>query len=165
VTPIIAGDHVIVSSHQAGLLGIKVKSENNAWSAEIAWTRKDAAINFSSPVASGGFLYGVGPNRDVLCVELSTGRTAWSQPGLFVTSADKAYAGLIVVGSNILMLTDSGELILFAASPEKWQELGRVQICSLNWCNPALADGVLYLRDGLKKNGHWKAVRLLETNG
>jgi hypothetical protein len=45
------------------------------------------------------------------------------------------------------LLTDSGELVLFAANPSEFKELGRAQVCGLNWCNPAYADGKLYLRD------------------
>jgi hypothetical protein len=48
---------------------------------------------------------------------------------------------------NILLLTDSGLLILFAADPKEYKEISRVQVCGLNWCNPAYVDGRLFLRD------------------
>ena len=48
---------------------------------------------------------------------------------------------------NILILTDSGELILIAADPQKCRELARAQIATANWCNPAYASDKLYLRD------------------
>jgi len=48
---------------------------------------------------------------------------------------------------RILMLTDGGELVLFAADPQAYRELGRVQICGRNWCSPAYAGGRLYARD------------------
>ena len=51
------------------------------------------------------------------------------------------------MGKNILMLTDSGELVLFAADPAGYRELGRTQACGNTWCNPAYAGGRLYLRD------------------
>ena len=31
--------------------------------------------------------------------------------------------------------------------------ISRVQVCGLNWCNPAYVDGRLYLRDGIKTTG------------
>ena len=46
------------------------------------------------------------------------------------------------------MLTDGGELILFAADPAKFEMKGRVQVCGTTWCSPAYAQGALYLRDG-----------------
>ena len=43
-----------------------------------------------------------------------------------------------------------------------YRELGRAQITGVNWCNPAFANGVLYLRDGLKRDGTWRAVELAQ---
>ena len=59
-TPVVAGDMVLVASHQAGLIGIRVSKRAGAFTAERAWVDKGSAINFSSPVAVGGHLYGLG---------------------------------------------------------------------------------------------------------
>jgi outer membrane protein assembly factor BamB len=159
-TPVWLGDVAVVGSHQAGLIGTRVRREGEGLRAEQAWLSKEAAMNFASPVLVGTHLYGVGPNRDVVCVEVSSGRLAWSKPGLFRTSADRAHGGLLVFGDRILMLTDSGELILFRARPESYEELGRAQVCGVNWCNPAYAAGRLYVRDGLKGPGELVCVEL-----
>ena len=161
-TPVVRGSRVVVSSHQAGLIGIEVRRDGDAWSTEVAWKSMDAAINYSSPVAVGDYLYCVGPGKDLICVDVRNGDLKWSQPGMFQTSsAEKTHGGFIAMGSNILALTDTGELLLFAADPTGFKSLGRAQVVGVNWCNPAYADGVLYLRDGLKKGGSWKAVRLV----
>lgn len=160
-TPIVEKDLVIVSSHEAGLLGIGVARTGDAWSAETRWKSKEAAINYASPVAVGGHLYGVGPAKDLVCVDLQSGAVRWSRKDAFSTSAGKSYAGFIAMGERILMLTDGGEVRLFGASPEAYREAGRAQVCGANWCNPAYADGILYLRDGLAASGgNWKAVAL-----
>ena len=51
------------------------------------------------------------------------------------------------MGKNLLVLTDLGELVLAAADPEKYVELGRQQVCGKTWSFPAFADGKLYVRD------------------
>ncbi|MCC7375801.1 MAG: PQQ-like beta-propeller repeat protein [Verrucomicrobiales bacterium] len=160
-TPIVDNDFVWVSSHEAGLLGIAVGKDGDAWTAEVRWKSKEAAINYSSPVAVGGHLFGVGPARDLVCVDMKSGALRWSQKDAFTTAAGKCYAGLIAMGPRILMLTDGGEVRLFDATPEAYRELGRAQACGVNWCNPAYSEGVLYLRDGITASGgNWKAVRL-----
>ena len=53
----------------------------------------------------------------------------------------------IAMEKNILLLTDGGQLILFAADPKEFREIGRAQVCGQNWCNPAYATGKLFLRD------------------
>ncbi|MCC6231685.1 MAG: PQQ-binding-like beta-propeller repeat protein [Verrucomicrobiales bacterium] len=160
-TPIVAGDLVVVSSHEVGLMAVRVANAGASWTAAQAWVSKEAAINYASPVAVGGFLYGVGPAKDLICVELATGRIAWRQADAFHTAAGKAYAGMLSDGVRVLMLTDGGELRLFDADPAAYRETGRAQVCGANWCQPAWSEGILSMRDGLtKQGGRWKAVRL-----
>jgi outer membrane protein assembly factor BamB len=159
-TPVWFDDTVVVSSHQAGMIGVKVRRNGNRFTAEEAWTSKEAAMNFSSPVSVGEYLYGLGPRKNIECVEIRTGRIAWSADGLIQTSADRAYAGFLVLGRNILMLNDTGTLVLFEANPQAFKERGRAQVCGANWCNPAWADGRLYLRDGNKGQGEVLCVDL-----
>ena len=159
-TPVVVGDVVVVSSHQVGLIGIKVSQDGASLKAEQAWVNKDGAMNFSSPVAVDRHIVGLGPKKDIVCVDAATGKLAWSQQGLVASSADKAHAGFIRLGGNVLMLSDSGELVLFKADPKAFAELGRTQVCGATWCNPAYAGGVLYLRDGIKAGGELLAVSL-----
>ena len=112
----------------------------------------------------GGYLYGLGPRKNLQCVEIATGEVKWSEDGYIYTSADKAYGGFIVIGDSILCLNDSGQLVLFAANPEKFEERGTAQVAGNNWCNPAYADGQLFLRDGNKGPGQWMCIDLAGTN-
>ena len=160
-TPVVFGDYVVVASHEVGLIGIKVSKDGEGVKAEQAWVNKAGAMNFSSPVVVGSSLFGLGPTKNLICVDIPTGKLLWSQDGYINTSADKAYASFLVMKANILASTDSGELILFAADPKAFHEINRVQVCSVNWCNPAFANGILYLRDGIKTGGEILAVKLL----
>lgn len=156
-TPVVAHNMVIVSSHQAGLIGINLSKAG----AKQKWLNKQAAINFASPVAVGRHLYGLGPAKNAICVEVETGDVKWSKDGWWTTSADKAHGAFLALGSNILTLTDSGTLILFAADAKECRELGRAQVCGANWCNPAYVDGILFLRDGLRQqSGDWICLQL-----
>jgi hypothetical protein len=38
-------------------------------------------------------------------------------------------------------------MLLLKASPEKFEELSRLQVCGNTWSHPAIADGKLYQRD------------------
>jgi outer membrane protein assembly factor BamB len=159
-TPVVFEDIVVVSSHQVGLMGIRIARSGERLEATQAWISKPASMNFASPVAVGRQLYGLGPARNVVCVDIPTGKMLWSKDGFFTTSADKAHAAFLVIGRNILMLTDGGTLVLFAADAQEFRELGRAQVCGANWCNPAYVDGTLFLREGLRQNGQWMRMTL-----
>lgn len=147
-TPVAVNDVVVVSSHEAGLLGVKVSKDGSAFKADFAWpAHKESAINFASPVTVGTNLYGLGPKADLICVDVETGKQLWSKEGEFTTKGSHAYAGFLVMGANILVLTDSGDLILFAAEPKAFRQLSKAHVCGTNWCNPAYSDGKLFLRD------------------
>ncbi|HEX3797207.1 MAG TPA: PQQ-binding-like beta-propeller repeat protein [Verrucomicrobiae bacterium] len=146
-TPVIIGENIFVASQELGMMGFQLSHTGADWGVTRSWQSKDSAMNFSSPVAVGNYLYGLGPEKNFICVDGKTGKQAWSHAGYINTSAGQAHAAFIVMGKNILALTDGGELVLFAADPTAFKEISIAQVCSKNWCNPAYADGKLYLRD------------------
>lgn len=148
-TPVIVGNIILVASHERGMVGVEVTLDSAAkkWNARIKWDSKAFTMNFSSPVAVGEYLYGLGPDKNIFCVEANTGKPMWSKQGYTPKVAENSHAALLVMGKNLLLLTDTGELVFFAATPAEFKELSRVQVCGANWCNPAYADGKLFLRD------------------
>jgi outer membrane protein assembly factor BamB len=160
-TPVIGADWVVAGSYRAGLIGVKVTAANGL-KAEQRWVNQKAAMNFSSPVAIGKHIYGLGPAKNLICVELETGKILWSKEGYFTSSADVAYASLIVFENSILVSTDDGKLLLMAADPAGFKELGQAQVCGKNWCSPAYANGRLYIRDGLRNGGNLSCLELFK---
>ena len=146
-TPVVWKDLVLVASHQLGLVATRLAKSGDTLTATEAWVNKKMTINFSSPVVVGEHLYGLGPAKNLVCLSLATGELAWEKTGLIQTEGGKAEAAFLVLGGNILTLLDTGELLLFAANPKEYQELGRTQASGRTWCNPAYVGGRLYLRD------------------
>lgn len=156
MTPVIDGNRVIIGSHQTGLIALRISKAGGAWKVIEEWKNKEASPNFSSLVAVGGRLVGLGPNKDVVCVEASTGKLVWSKTGYITGAPDKAHAGFVVVGpGTVLALADSGELALLGVDGAECRDLGRAQVCGANWCNPAIVGGRLFLRDGIRNAGSW----------
>jgi outer membrane protein assembly factor BamB len=144
-TPIIADDMVVVSSHEAGLIGFRVTASNDGMKAERAWVRKDLAINVTSPVLVGKSLYGLGPKKQLFCADIKTGKDSWSKSGAIAGPA--AYISMLVMKDNLLVLGDSGNLYLIAADPKAFHQISSAKVCGKNWCNPAYVDGKLLTRD------------------
>lgn len=166
LTPVVLGDMVVTGSYQAGLRGVRLQKQGDrSWQAEAQWTNAAAAMNFSSPVVVQGFVFGVGPAKNLVCVEAATGRLAWSQEGLFAGAAGSSYGALLVIGENLLLATDGGLLVLLAANPTEFRELGRVQVGGRSWSHPAYSDGTLYWADGLSGPGYLRSIELSPAPG
>ncbi len=119
-------------------------------------TRVWDAPKFSNDTASSvlyeGHIYGFDlrdaqsrinrPSRgEYRCLDFETGKIVWSsdQPG---------HANTIVADGKLILFNDRGEVILARASPEKYEELARVQVFQdeICWSPAALDRGRLYLR-------------------
>lgn len=135
-TPVLLEKQIIVNSHTFGMIAFN-------FDGTPAWTNKEMKINLATPVAVDGFLYSHGPKKNFVCIDAETGKLKWEQPGF-----GKDNSSIIAIGKKLLVLTDDGQLVLLAADPDKYTELGRVQVCGKNWNYPAYANGKLYVRDG-----------------
>jgi outer membrane protein assembly factor BamB len=144
-TPIIFDDTVIVSSHTIGLVATKIVREGGAIHAVPLWANLGLKINISTSVRVGDYLYGQGAGQTYFCASALTGEAKWKTqwPGTRGTENTST----IVLGRNLLALTDMGELVLVAAQPDQFTELSRVQVCGKNWNFPACAEGRLFVRD------------------
>jgi outer membrane protein assembly factor BamB len=145
-SPVIIGDRVLVNSHTIGLLCFHITKEAGGLKAAQTWANPDLKINLATPVVVGDYLYCQGAERDYVCVDARSGAVKWKQPGFGAGRRD--YASTIVAGNKLLVLAEDGQLLLLAASPEKYTELGRLQVCGSTWSFPALVGGKLFVRDG-----------------
>lgn len=144
LTPILAEDSVTISSSSVGLTRFSVVKDSGGLKVEPAWRNEQVKITLATPVLVNGHLYGLGTGgskTEFICVDFKTGTVKWSQPGY------SDYAAVIAVGDKLLIQDTNGTMSLIKASPEKFEELGRIQVCGTTWSHPALADGKLYQRD------------------
>jgi outer membrane protein assembly factor BamB len=143
--PVVSGDTVFISAGYgagAALLRVKAGGVEKLWSGEEQLTAQ-----YVTPVLRDGFLYGfegrvdTGPKPELRCVELATGKVRWS-------TARVTHGGIILAGADLLIASDSGELVRVAAEPKAFLEKTRAQILGREGrAQPALADGLLLARD------------------
>ncbi len=145
-SPVIVGDTVLVNSQTIGLVATKIAHDTGGLKASEAWSNKSLKINLATPVVVGACLYSQGVSPNYICANATTGELKWSQPGF--GGGKEGYCSTMVVGKNLLVLTYDGQLLLLAANPAEYTELGRLQVCGKTWSFPAYSDGKLFVRDG-----------------
>jgi outer membrane protein assembly factor BamB len=148
-SPVVSGDIVYCSAgYGVGAGAVRVTHTAGAWQASEVFRvpgDKELANHWSTPVASGGHLYGMfqfkqygqGP---IKCVDLSTGTVKWERPGF-------GPGNVVLAGDKVIALSDTGELVVFEANPEAYKEVARAKVLEGKcWTTPVLSDGRIYAR-------------------
>lgn len=137
--PVFSGEQVFVSSaYGAGSAMLGFGAEG----AKVIWKNKEMNNHFSSCVLVDGNLYGFdGDMRkkvQLKCLDFKAGAAKWS--------ADLK-GSLMVAAGKLVILTNSGELVIAEASPRGYKELARAKVMSGRcWTAPVLAGGRIYCR-------------------
>lgn len=141
-TPVIVGQNILVNSHTFGVICYEILREGSEIKARQKWSNPELKINLATPVLVGDSLYSHGPSKDFVSFKLADGKANWRAPGF-----GKEFSATIHANGKLLSITDEGELVIIKPSPASYQELARVQISGKNWNTPALAHGLLVVRD------------------
>lgn len=143
-TPLAVGNEIFLSTcYDTGAICFRLEP---AKIAEL-W-KNDASLSnhFSTSVVREGTLYGLHGRQEegpqLRAVDWKTGEVLWSEDGFGTGS-------LILAGDRILLMQENGELVLFRASPTKFESLAKASLLAPTVrAHAALADGRLYVRNG-----------------
>ena len=138
-TPVVSGNTVFITSgygHGCALV------EVNGSSARAKWESKAIQSHFSTPLLSGGYIYGSSDPSKLVCLELATGRVRWEQRG-FEKGGVMGIDGLIIAIEG-----GTGNVALVKMTPAGYQELGRFRpLGGQSWTAPIVAEGKLLVRN------------------
>ena len=143
-TPLVIGNRIFISSSYgtgAALLRVDGSALVEEWAGDDSMTN-----HYATAVVRDDVLYGYHGRQEygpsLRAVDVRTGDVRWSE--------DRFGAGSITLaGGRLVILRESGELLLAEASPEGFRPLARASILpGVVRAYPALADGRLYARNG-----------------
>ena len=142
-TPLVVGNRIFVSAEYgpgAGLLQF-----DGAKLADV-WLSDDTMSNhYATSVLHDGTLYGFHGRQEFgpvfRAVDLQSGKILWS--------TERFGAGSVTLaGNRLLIVRESGDLVLAAASPKSFQQIATAKVLPPTVrAYPALADGILYVRN------------------
>jgi outer membrane protein assembly factor BamB len=140
--PIVVGDNRVFysSGYGTGAVVVELTKEADKFGVREVWRNIRMKNRQSSSVLHKGFIYGL--DEGILaCVDVATGELKWK-------GGRYRHGQLLLAGDHLVIVTEDGELVLVAASPEKLQEVARVPgIEGETWNSPALAGGILLVRN------------------
>ncbi|MBI3048708.1 MAG: PQQ-like beta-propeller repeat protein [Acidobacteria bacterium] len=104
------------------------------------WRNNRMKNQFTSSVLHEGLIYGL--DESILaCVDAATGELRWK-------GGRYGYGQVLLASGHLVVLTEDGDLALVRATPERHEEIVRFPaISGKTWNHPAMADGVLLIRN------------------
>ncbi len=126
----------------AALIELLPKGDGTFETREIWQDSKVMRTKFTNVAIKDGFVYGLSDGI-LECIELATGERQWK-------GGRYKHGQILRVGDLLLVLAESGEILLIEASPERKNNvLGRFQaIEGKTWNNIALYGSLLLVRNG-----------------
>lgn len=144
------GKVFLSSGENHGCVLLDIKGDGDKMQVNEVWANygRDAAMRneWQTSILLGDNLYGfdnvgaAGPITHFNCVNIATGKRVWQKPRF-------GKGNLIAADGKLFCSTIEGELVVLKASPQGYEELGRTKVTGSTRQAPALANGLLYLRD------------------
>ena len=142
-TPLVVGSAIFISAEYgpgAGVLQFDGSKLTDVWLSDDVLSN-----HYATSVYHEGRLYGFHGRQEFgpvfRAVDMQSGKVLWST-GRFGAGS------VTLAGNRLLIVRESGELVLAAASPKAFQQIAAAQVLPATVrAYPALADGVLYLRN------------------
>jgi outer membrane protein assembly factor BamB len=140
--PIVIGDHRVFysSGYGTGAVVLELTKDGDRFSVREVWRNIRMKNRQSSSVLHDGFIYGL--DEGILaCLDAETGAVKWK-------GGRYGHGQLLLAGSHLVVITEDGDLVLVAATPERLQEVARVPALEgQTWNVPAFAGGILLVRN------------------
>jgi outer membrane protein assembly factor BamB len=140
----IGDDRLIVAVGDGqGVARLDVAFDGGAWTITQPWTTRRLKPSFNDFVHFEGHLYGF-DQKAFTCVDVETGARTWRR-GRY------GFGQVLLLESSaaLLVLAESGEVVLVAADPTAHRELGRVEaMTAKTWNHPIVVGNRLFVRNG-----------------
>jgi outer membrane protein assembly factor BamB len=141
-SPVVIGDQIFVSAEYgpgAAVLQVAGSKLTPLWSSDEVLSN-----HYATSIYYNGTLYGFHGRQEYgqsfRAVDFKTGKVLWSQEQFRAGS-------VILAGDRLVILRESGELMIAPASPQAFRPTAKAQVLrGVARPYPALADGFLYVR-------------------
>ncbi len=142
IQPHLVGDDRLIVGWGSGTLSLQVTRDDDAWKLVELWSSNRLKPGFNDFIIHDGHIYGL-DDGILCCVDVETGKRVWKDGrygfGQMLFLADT---------NELLIVTEKGDVVRVAASPEGLQENGSFHaIDGKTWNHPIIAHGRLVLRN------------------
>jgi outer membrane protein assembly factor BamB len=125
-----------------GVTLLDVAQDGAGWKVEERWTSRELKPEFPDLVVHDGHAYGFDLSI-FCCIDVAEGKLGWKG-----SRVGRGQVILLADQGLLLVVSESGELVLLAANPQREEVLGRFKaLKAKTWSHPVIAGGRLYVRN------------------
>lgn len=130
----------ISAGYGHGAAVVEVSRDGDRFQAKAVWENTRMKNKFNGAVLHEGYIYGL-DEAILACVDVATGEQKWK-------GGRYGYGQVLLASGHLIVITETGDLVLVKATPERHEELaGFSAISGKTWNNPAISNGKLLVRN------------------
>ncbi len=139
-SPIYANGHIFVANIYAELTAIRPGGSGDVTETYVNWSQPGRLPDITSPLSNGELVWTLATNGLLSCYDAAGGGLLWTRAlgRRFRTSPS-------LVGEQVLLISEAGEAIIFAAEHE-YRQAGAGSFGEPVYSCPAFAHGRMYVR-------------------
>jgi outer membrane protein assembly factor BamB len=140
--PIVMADNrfFISAGYDHGAAMVEISAKDNTYEPRTIWQNKRMKNKLGTSVLYEGCIYGF-DEAILACMDAATGELKWK-------GGRYGYGQVLLATGHLVISSETGEVALVKASPEKYEEIARFPaISGKTWNVPAIADGRLIVRN------------------
>lgn len=131
---------ILTAGYGHGAAMVEIEQQGGRFSARQAWASQAMKCKFNNAVLHGGVVYGLDEGI-LVAMDAETGQRKWK-------GGRYGYGQLLLAGGHLVVLTETGDVVLVRATPERHEELAKFSALEgKTWNVPALAGGLLLVRN------------------
>ena len=128
-------------------IGVKVGGSGDITSPSRLWEERKNPQRIGSHVAVGRHAFLTSEPGVIQCVDISTGKEFWKERMTTPAGRANTWSSLVRSGERIYAVTQNSDVVVFRASPEKYEQLAVNSLGDgLTNSSLAVSDGQLFLR-------------------
>ncbi len=142
--PLVVADNSLLfgCGYGVGTVRVDLAREGAKWTATQRWHSNRFRPKFNDFVLHEGHVYGL-DDGTLTCLDIESGKVKWK-------SGRYGYGQLLLVGETLLILSETGRVVLVPASPTRPEETASFKVLddeNFTWNHPVLVRGKLLVRN------------------
>lgn len=133
---------IITTGDGKNVVRVDISWDGDVWDTQVGWNSRYLKPSYNDFVHFEDSLFGF-DKQIFACIDVATGERRWK-------NGRYGFGQALLLNScgQIVVVAESGKLVLLDANPDEWVEQGTVEAMSAKtWNHPAWDNGLLYVRN------------------